>query len=403
MKLVPKNLAAANIKYFTLSFALLFLFLTKAFGQKNVNEVYQDLVKHEYERILNAAKKYLLDEPVTITSTSSPRSAGGKHDFFSEGDYWWPDPQNPQGAYIQKDGLTNPDNFVSHRKAMINFSIKSSTLVAAYKISSDEKYAQHAIKHFNAWFVNEETKMNPHLLYAQAIKGRFTGRGIGIIDTIHLIEVAQSILVLEKFGVISREELNAIKKWFKEYLNWLTTHKYGIDEMNAKNNHGTCWVMQVAAFAKLVNDEEKLEFCRNRYKEILLPNQMASDGSFPLELSRTKPYNYSLFNLDAMAAICQILSTQKENLWSFSLADGRNLKRGIEFMYPYIMNKSEWNYKPDVMYFEFYPVRHPSLIFAGAAYEEHKFIALWKVLDADPTNEEVIRNFPIRQPILWIN
>ena len=35
--------------------------------------------------------------------------------------------------------------------------------------------------------------MNPHLLYAQAIKGRFTGRSIGIIDTLHLVEVARAI------------------------------------------------------------------------------------------------------------------------------------------------------------------------------------------------------------------
>jgi len=38
--------------------------------------------------------------------------------------------------------------------------------------------------------------MNPNLQYAQAIHGRFTGRGIGIIDTIHLVEVARALEVL---------------------------------------------------------------------------------------------------------------------------------------------------------------------------------------------------------------
>jgi hypothetical protein len=33
----------------------------------------------------------------------SPRSAGGEHDFFSEADYFWPDPANPAGPYIEKD------------------------------------------------------------------------------------------------------------------------------------------------------------------------------------------------------------------------------------------------------------------------------------------------------------
>ena len=47
-------------------------------------------------RILSAADRYLKEKPVTVISTASPRSAGGKHDFFSEGDYWWPDLQSPQ-------------------------------------------------------------------------------------------------------------------------------------------------------------------------------------------------------------------------------------------------------------------------------------------------------------------
>ncbi|HAP35648.1 MAG TPA: alginate lyase, partial [Bacteroidetes bacterium] len=203
-----------------------------------------DLSKWETNRVVTAAEKYLLEEPITLTSFSSPRSAGGKHDFFSEGDYWWPDSTNPEGPYIQKDGLTNPGNFVDHRKAMVRFSIQVSALTAAYKISGKKQYAAHAVKHLLAWFVSGETRMNPHLLYAQAIKGRFTGRGIGIIDTIHLIEVAQAIIVLNEAGVFTVQEITDIKQWFREYIQWLTTHQYGKDEMNAKNNHGTCWVMQ---------------------------------------------------------------------------------------------------------------------------------------------------------------
>lgn len=362
-----------------------------------------NLPEWEKERVLAAADKYLLEEPVTLTSFSSPRSAGGKHDFFSEGDYWWPDSTNPDGPYIQKDGMTNPENFVDHRKAMVRFSVQVAAMTAAYKITGEKRFAAHAVKHLMAWFVSGETRMNPHLLYAQAIKGRFTGRGIGIIDTIHLIEVAQSIIVLNNAGVFTPQEIADIKQWFREYIQWLTTHQYGKDEMNAKNNHGTCWVMQTAMFAKLVGDEAVIDLCRYRYKEVLLPGQMAADGGFPLELKRTKPYNYSLFNLDAMAAICQILSTEKDDLWNYTLPDGRQLKKGIEFMYPFIADKSTWKYPPDVMFYEYYPVRQPSLLFAGIAYKEMKYIELWRTLDPDPKNEEVIRNFPIRQPILWID
>ena len=50
-------------------------------------------------------------------------------------------------------------------------------------------------------------------------------------------------------------------------------------------------------------------FCRDRFQTVLIPNQEAPDGSFPEELRRTKPYGYSLFNLDALAIVAQTLLT----------------------------------------------------------------------------------------------
>ena len=146
-------------------------------------------------RIISTADSYLKESPSTVTAFTCPRSPGGLHDFYSEGDYWWPDPAHPDGPYIQRDGMTNPDNFVDHRHAMIRMSMQVGTLVSAFRISGDSKYANHAIEHLHAWFVDEKTSMNPNLKYAQAVKGVATGRSIGIIDTIHLIEVARSVTV----------------------------------------------------------------------------------------------------------------------------------------------------------------------------------------------------------------
>ena len=75
-----------------------------------------EVAKFERARVLKAANDFLKEAPITITASVSPRSAGGVHDFFSEGDYWWPDPQNPNGPYIQRDGMSNSNNFVDHRR-----------------------------------------------------------------------------------------------------------------------------------------------------------------------------------------------------------------------------------------------------------------------------------------------
>jgi hypothetical protein len=352
---------------------------------------------HEIERarVVRAADRYLQERPISITAYSSERSAGGRHDYFSEGDYWWPDPKNPGGPYIQRDGMTNPDNFVAHRHALIRLSVQMPALTAAWLITKQEQYAKHAAEHLRAWFVDPSTRMNPNLQYAQAIHGRTTGRGIGIIDTLHLVEVARAIPFLPG-------EHQQVKQWFADYLQWMTTSKNGMEERDAKNNHGTCWVMQVAQFAQYTGNRQLLEFCSDRYKTVLLPDQLAADGSFPLELKRTKPYSYSLFNLDAMATICQIVSTPRDDLWNFRLADGRGMQKAMAFMAPYIADKKFWPHPADVQYFDDFPVRQPSLLFAGLAYSEPRYLELWRKLNPDPTVDEVIRNYPVRQPVLWV-
>jgi hypothetical protein len=54
------------------------------------------------------------------------------------------------------------------------------------------------------------------------------------------------------------------------------------------------------------------------------------------------------------------------------------------------------------MYFDYFPVRIPTLLFAGLAFGEQKYVELWKKLDPDPTNTEVQRNVPVRQAVLWV-
>jgi len=344
----------------------------------------------------------LTQQPITVTAESSPRSAGNKHDFFSEGDYWWPNPANPDGPYISIDGKTNPNNFVAHRLAMIRFSEIIGALASAYQETSDEKYVKHAVVHLKAWFVDKETLMNPNLLFAQAVKGVTTGRSWGIIDTIHLMEVAQGIIAMEKAKSFKKSSLKTIKKWFSDYILWLNTSKPGIAEKLSKNNHSTCWVMQVASFAKLCNDKPMLDSLRWRYKNVLLPDQMATDGSFPLELARTKAYGYSIFNLDAMTTICQILSTPQDNLWEFETADGKSIAKGITYLYPFVADKNKWTLKPDIMFWDNWPVAQPFLIFGAYYFRNGDWYATWKKLDLKPTNQEVIRNLPIRHPLLWM-
>src|SRR5204863_1880232 len=113
-----------------------------------------DIKALERDRVVPAADKFLSEKPITVTAAHSPRSAGGVHDFFSEGDYWWPNTTQPDGPYIQRDGETNPENFVEHRHAMVRMSIQVATLTSAWRITDDKKYADKAVEHLKAWFVD---------------------------------------------------------------------------------------------------------------------------------------------------------------------------------------------------------------------------------------------------------
>jgi Alginate lyase len=361
-----------------------------------------DLPSIERARVLKAADQYLKERPVTVTASHSSRSAGGPHDFFSEGDYWWPDPKNPDGPYIQRDGMSNPNNFDDHRKALMRLSVQAPALCAAWVLTKDRRYADCAAAHLRAWFLDKDTLMNPNLQYAQAIHGRTTGRGTGIIDTLQLVEVGRGASAIDSSGALTASEKAGLRQWVSDYLTWMTTSKNGMEERDAKNNHGTCWVAQVAEFATYTGNAELQNYCRERFQSVLLPNQMAPDGSFPLELKRTKPYSYSLFNLEVMSGICQILSTNANNLWTFTLPDGRCMAKAVAFMYPYIADKKTWPYAPDVMYFDQWPLREQSLLFAGLALHKPEYLALWRTLKPNPTVEEAVRNYPFRQPVLWV-
>jgi hypothetical protein len=376
--------------------ALFFSFKT----DQNVPKI--DLAAIDRKRVLRAAERYLREAPITITAFPAVRSAGGRHDYFSEGDYWWPDPANPSGPYIQRDGLSNPDNITQHRHALLRLSVQVPALSAAWLITRKERYAAHAARHLRAWFVDESTRMNPNLEFAQAIHGRTTGRGIGIIDTLHLVEVARAAAILEGSQSLANDVRDRLRDWFAEYLRWMTTSSHGIEEREGKNNHATSWVLQVAEFSRYTGNADLVTFCRKRFISVLVPNQIAPNGSFPLELARTKPYAYSLFNLDVMTAICQIISTRTDSLWTFETSDGRSIRKAIEYIFPFIADKSSWPLPPDVQYFDQWPVRQPSLLFAGLAFSRVEYLRLWLGLNADPGTEEIIRNFPIRQPLLWV-
>jgi Alginate lyase len=280
---------------------------------------YQVVSATDHDRILRAAREYLALEVLTITAFPSAQSPGGPHDLFSQADYFWPNPKDPNGPYINRDGQSNPENFHKHREAMINLSIRMPALTAAWLLTNDSRYAKRAGDYLRAWFVTPATRMNPNLEYSQGVHGVSTGRSYGIIDTLHLVEVARAASFLNSTTLTS-EDLQGVNQWFGEYLSWMKTSEKGQRERAALNSHATCWALQASEFARLIEDGETRDEIRKWFRGTLLHDQLGTDGSFPQELARTKPYRYSIFNFDVMAGLAQSLKGSGRDLTTFSNA-----------------------------------------------------------------------------------
>jgi hypothetical protein len=372
----------------------------------------------DHDRILRLANQWLPAKPQTITDFPAPNSPGGPHDFFSQADYFWPNPANPNGPWKEIDGKSNPANFQLHRKAMIRLSEAVPALTAGFLLTRRQDFTRAAAAHLVAWFVTPATRMNPNLQYSQGFPGGPAGRSYGIIDTLHLVEPARATGFLK--DALGPANFAAVQQWFRDYLDWMKTSAPGMKERDATNNHAIAWALQAAEFARLAGDSQTRDEVRTRFETVQLPTQEAANGSFPRELARTKPYGYSIFQFDCAAALgwslgiltpspphdrLHVGGPAHQFLPSPAPTEGPAhdaLCRAAAFLYPYLNDKSTWPYPHDIQHWESWPVRSPGLLFCGLACDHSDYIALWRRLNPDPTDPEIIRNFPIRQPLLWV-
>lgn len=288
------------------------------------------------------AQKAMLQPPLSVTFSKSPAVSGDPHDYYSEGPYWWPDPQNPDGPYIRRDGERNPARFTAHVQAKNTLVDTVGVLANAGVFLGEARYFDKAEELLRVFFVDEATRMNPNLNHAQAIRGHCAGRGIGIIDTAGFIGVAHAVNLMEVCG---GRRLDGVKAWFKEYLHWLNTSKNGLEEKHYHNNHANWWNAQAATFSALVGDEALLQECFDRFAQHIMPTQTDDEGGFTDEMTRTLSYGYSLFSLDASATLCEIAWHRGVDLWHAKLEKGKGMELSIAFMKPYYINPFLWKHQ----------------------------------------------------------
>ena len=284
-----------------------------------------------WEELHHQADTALSHSSYSVTDKTLTPPSGNKHDYYSFGPYWWPNPATRDGMpYIRKDGQINPDSKTSatDSKRMVQFSDDVRALALAWFYSGDAKYASKAQQLLKAWFLDEKTRMNPNLNYAQAIPGQVDGRGIGIIDTRVLIDVADSITLLEASGEITQQMLAGYKKWYADYTQWLLTSQNGFEESNWYNNHGAWYDAQVTAFSLFTGQLQQARRQIDIFKLRHLASQVNKNGELIPETERTRSFHYTNFALAAYARMGRYGEKVQDDVWGFTM-DGRSMEKAF--------------------------------------------------------------------------
>jgi len=318
-------------------------------------QIFPELAEN-LQSIISAANKALKEEPVSVTQKTILPPSGDPHDYVSFGKYWWRDTDQPNGSpYASRDGLINPEGNDALRYDHNRLSSTASNihkLSLAYYLTGKEEYAAKAIELTEVFFINPETCMNPNLNFAQAIPGKVVGRGSGIIDTVCLIQMTDDLRMLEKSPLYSKDDDEAMKQWFSSYLDWMLTSKHGIHESKSSNNHGVWYDAQLSAYALFSGNRELAAQIVREATAKRIDQQIQPDGSMPKELARAKSMNYTTFNLKAFITLARVGNQVGVNIWDYGSQDGRNIKKAIDYLMPYIEGSAQWQYEQIIPYHE---------------------------------------------------
>ncbi|MBN1302082.1 MAG: alginate lyase family protein [Melioribacteraceae bacterium] len=294
-------------------------------------------------KIKKLAESFMNEEPFTIVSSVRPDICSDPHNYISEGPYWWPDPEDPDAAFIRKDGIRNPDRFQDHKNLLLKMYVAVSALSFAAYLYDDMRYANKAVEFIDTWFNNPETRMNPNLKYAQLIRNKPVVRGVGIIETHRFTLLTEAFNFLYITGYWRDESALKTKNWFRDFLHWLKESEYGLDEKLRGNNHSSWYAAQIAVYSFFTGDSSGIGGLFDYSRHFLIDNQIESNGAQPLEEIRTLSLNYSSFNLSALLTLSAALKKYGYNLYNYSNPQNASLETAISYLTPFLEEPGKWN------------------------------------------------------------
>lgn len=315
------------------------------------------VLKHDVRVLTSEADSLLTKKPSSVMDKNELSPSGDKHDFLSLAPYRWPDPTKKDGLpYIGRDGVINPEIYtIPDQSNMDDMIYKVHTLAAAYYLTDNTKYSSKAAELLKVWFLNNDTKMNPHLKYAELVRGKDKTYPAAIMAGRNLTDIIDAVGLIQRSPAWSEQDQSGMKSWFSKYLNWLLDSRVGKEESQKMNNHGTYYYVQVAAIAlftykpEIAHDIIQALVQKPSISTFILPEKslipkIQPDGYQPFELQRSNSLQYSMFNLYGLFRLADIGKHIGIDIWAYGSPDKPLLQKALDFLLPYITKTQKWPY-----------------------------------------------------------
>src|SRR5437879_5530312 len=248
--------------------------------------------------------------------------------------------------YTRLHAQTTPEIHQVHdHKTMDRVISETYTLALGYYFFGEETYGAHATELLRTWFLNPETRMNPNLEFAQAVRGVNSGRGTGLIETRDIYRLVDAAGLLRGSKSWTAADQKGMEEWCAKFLDWMMRSQNGKDEAAAKNNHGSYYDVQVASLALFVGKPDIARNILQSAGERRIAIQIEPDGRQPLELERTKALGYSTMNLAGLFELGLLGENMGVDLWNFRTADGRSIRQAQDYLVPFATGEQKWPYQ----------------------------------------------------------
>ena len=250
----------------------------------------------EYRNLIKRADGIVRQKPVAVTDKKQTRS-GNKHKYESLSVYRWPDPKNPDGPYIVRDGEFNPEYKAYDYPRLLKLKDNLVTCSKAFFLTGDTRYYDFFCRQLDVWFVNPDTRMTADFEYSQFIPGLNGGKGSpgGMVDAYNFNDVLESIRLVCAVRTVGSGRMKAVKGWFRDFADWMQTSDHGKRLLaNYRNGHLLTYDVTLYDIFVFTGQKSARKAIFRDFPEKRVKAQIEADGRMPEALKRTKAFSYSV-------------------------------------------------------------------------------------------------------------